>query len=82
VVDDLAQVVAALDLVFDLAEDFADLVLDGVRPAGLLLEAVQIGKELQIDELGEVAAGKSDIVIELAVFALRCTPAFPALGLL
>jgi hypothetical protein len=30
-VDDLAQVVAALDLVFDLAEDFADFVLDGVR---------------------------------------------------
>ena len=46
VVDDLAQVVAALDLVFDLAEDFADLVFDGVRPAGLLLEAVQVGEEL------------------------------------
>ena len=46
VVDDLAQVVAALNLVFDLAEDFADLVFDGVRPGGLLLEAVQVGKEL------------------------------------
>ena len=46
VVDDLAQVVAALDLVFDLAEDLADLVFDRVRPAGLLLEAVQVGKEL------------------------------------
>jgi hypothetical protein len=36
----LAQVVAALDSVFDLAEDFADLVFDGSRPAGLLLETV------------------------------------------
>jgi hypothetical protein len=38
VVDDLAQVVAALDLVLDLAEDLADLVFDGVRPAGLCLK--------------------------------------------
>ena len=46
VVDDLAEVVAALNLVLDLAEDLTDLVLDGVRPAGLLLEAVQVGEEL------------------------------------
>jgi hypothetical protein len=32
-VDDLAQVVAALNLVFDLAEDLPDLVFDGVWPA-------------------------------------------------
>jgi hypothetical protein len=48
VVDDLAQVVAALDLVLDLAEDFADLVFDGVRPGGLLLEAVQVGKSFRL----------------------------------
>jgi hypothetical protein len=36
VVDDLAQVVAAGDLVFDLAEDLADLVFDGVRSGGPL----------------------------------------------
>jgi hypothetical protein len=29
VVDDLAWVLAALDAVFDLAEDFADFVFDG-----------------------------------------------------
>ena len=44
VVDDLAQVVAALNLVLNLAEDFADLVFDGVRPGRLLLEAVQVGE--------------------------------------
>jgi uncharacterized protein with PhoU and TrkA domain len=38
VVDDLAQVVAAVDLVLDLAEDLADLVFDGVRPAGRCLK--------------------------------------------
>ncbi len=46
VVDDLAQVVAALNLVLDLAKDLADLVFDGVRSGGALLEAVQVGKEL------------------------------------
>ena len=81
VVDDLAQVVAALDLVLDLAEDLADLVFDGVRPAGLLLEAVQVGKELLIDEIAEVVAGQGLVVVELAVLALRRGPALPAVGL-
>ena len=56
VVDDLAQVVAAVNLVLDLAEDLADLVLDGVRPAGLLLEPMQIRKQLLIDEVAQVVA--------------------------
>ena len=43
-VDGLAQVVAALDAVLDLAEDLANLLLDGVRPRGPLLEAMEIGK--------------------------------------
>ncbi len=44
VVDDLAEVVAALDSVLEFAEDLANLVLDRVRAAGLLFEAVQIGE--------------------------------------
>ena len=35
----IAQAVAAAELVFDLAEDLADLVLDRVRAFGALLEA-------------------------------------------
>ena len=58
VVDDLAQVVAAVDLVLDLTEDLADLVLDGVRPSRPLLEAVQVGKELAVDEVAQVVAGQ------------------------
>ena len=61
-VDDLAHVVAALDLVLDLAEDLADLVLDRVRPGGLLLEAVQVGKQLAVDEVAQVVAGQGDVV--------------------
>ena len=81
VVDDLAEVVAAVNLVFDLAEDLADLVFDGVRPAGLLLEAVQVGEELLVDEVAEVVAGQGLVVVDLAVLALRRGPAFPAVGL-
>jgi uncharacterized protein with PhoU and TrkA domain len=75
VVDDLAQVVAALDLVLDLAEDLADLVFDGVRPAGLLLEAVQVGEELAVDEVAQVVAGQRLVVVELAVLVLGRGPA-------
>ena len=56
-VDDLAQVVAAVNLVLDLAEDLADLVLDGVRPAGLLFEAVQVGEQLAVYEIPQIVAG-------------------------
>ena len=40
VVDDFAEVVAAGDLVFDLAENLADLVFDGVRAGGFGGETV------------------------------------------
>ena len=77
VFDDLAQVVAALDAVLYFAEDLADLVFDGVRAGGLLLEAVQVGEELGVDELNEVVAGEGGVVINRAVLALGRGPAFP-----
>ena len=81
VVDDLAEVVARLNLVLDLAENLADLVFDGIRPARLLLEAVQVGEELSVDEITQVVAGLGFVVVDLAVFVLRGGPAFPAVGL-
>ena len=74
VVDDLAEVVAALDAVLYLAEYLADLVFDGVWPAGLLLETVKIGEELGVDEGNEVIAGQGGVMVYLAVFALGCSP--------
>src|SRR6185369_17539468 len=38
VIDDFPEVVSAGDLVLDLPENLADLVFDGIRTAGLLLE--------------------------------------------
>jgi hypothetical protein len=80
-VDDLAQVVAAADVVLDLAENFADLVFDGVRSAGLVLEAAQVGKQLLVDKVVQVVAGLRAVVVELSVFIFGRGPGFPAIGL-
>ena len=80
-VDDFAEVVAALNLVFDLAEDFADFVFGGIGIAGALLEAVKIGKEFQIHKVAEVVAGEGGVVVDFAVFGFRRGPGFPAEGL-
>jgi len=80
VVDDLAEIVAALDAVLYLPEDFADFVFDGVWAAGLLLETVEIGEELGVDEGDEVITSQGGVVVDLAVFGLRGSPRFPALG--
>ena len=81
VVDDLAEIVARLNLVLDLAEDLADLVFDGIRPARLLLEAVQVGEELAVDEVAEVIAGERLVVVDLPGGILRCGPGLPAVWL-
>ena len=82
VVDDLPKVVAALDAVLYLSEDFADFVFDGVRlVARLGLEAVEVGKKLLVDEVEKVIAAERGVVVNLAVFAFRRSPRFPAVGL-
>ena len=62
-VDDFTQVIAALDLVFDLPEDLPNFVFDGVRAGGLLRETVQIGEELLIDEIADVIASQCLVVV-------------------
>jgi hypothetical protein len=79
-VDDFAQVVAALNLVFDLAEDFADFVFDGIGTGGALLEAVEVGEELGVDEIAEVVSGERFVVVELAGLVFGRRPGFPAIG--
>jgi hypothetical protein len=81
-IDDLAQVVAALDLVFDLAEDFGDFILDGVRPGRFELEPLQVREEFLVDEVAKIVAGQRGVVVELAVLALGRSPAFPSVGLI
>ena len=74
VVDDLTQVVATLDAVLYLAENLADLVFDGVWAAGLLLETMEIGEELVVDEGNEVITSQRGAVVDLTVFGLRGSP--------
>lgn len=80
-VDDLAEVVAALDFVLDLPENLANLVLDGVGPARLLLEAVQVREELTVDEVTKIVTGQGLIVVELASLVLGRGPTLPAVWL-
>ena len=81
-VDDLPQVVARLNLVLDFAENFTDLVFDRIRSRRLLLEAVQVGDQLVVDEVPEVITGLRLVVVDLAIFVLRRRPHIPAVLLL
>ena len=47
-------------------------------PVGLQLEAVQVGKELLIDEVAQIVPGHRIVMVELAVLALGRGPAFPS----
>ncbi len=78
-VDNLSQVVTALNAVLDLAEDLADLVFDGVRTGGSLLESHKVGKELVVDECKKVVASEGLVVIDLTVFGFGCCPRLPSI---
>jgi len=82
VVDDVAQAVAAVNLVLDLPENLADFVLDGVRPGRLLLEAVQVGEELAVHEVAQVVPGHRLVVVKLPIRSLGSRPRFPAVRLI
>jgi len=50
------------------------------RPAGLVLEAAQVGKQLLVDEVVQVVAGLRVVVVELSVPIFGRGPGFPAIG--
>ena len=80
-VDDLAHVVAAVNLVFNLTENLTNFVFNGVRPGCLLLEAMKVGKELPIDKVAEIVAGQGLVVVEFTILVLGRGPALPAVWL-
>jgi len=67
VVDDPAQVVAALDAGFYRAEDFADFTFTGIRAGGALLGSNEVGEELAVDESAEVVAAEGGVLVDLSV---------------
>ena len=81
-VDHVPQAVTALQLVFDLAEDFADLVFDGIGTAGPLLESGEIGEQFDVDEVTQVIAGQCYVVVDLSRRGFGCGPSFPPIGCL
>jgi hypothetical protein len=71
----------ALNAVLNFGKNLDDLVFNGVRAAGLGLEALEVGEELAVGEIQEVIAGEGVVVVELAGLVLGRGPAFPAVGL-
>ncbi|MBB5330071.1 hypothetical protein HDF14_003704 [Edaphobacter lichenicola] len=63
VIDDLAQVIATPNLVFDLAEDLANLVFESIWTASLCRKAVQIWKELPAHKVVQVIPCHRFIVV-------------------
>lgn len=76
-IDDFPQVVAALDAVFELAENFTNFVFDGIGAFGLGFEFFEVGKKLDVDKIGKVVAGEGAVVIQFAVFIFWCRPGSP-----
>jgi len=76
------QDVAAMDLVLYLTKNLADFVLNSVRPAGFLLEAVEVWEKLLINESQQVITGQGLVMVNLAVFILWRCPRIPAVLLI
>jgi len=75
----VAQRIAALEAVFDLAENLADLVFDRVRAFGAGAKTLQIGKQVAVDVVDQVGTGLRLVVVEAAVFLFRRGPDRPAM---
>jgi len=60
----VAQRIAALELIFDLPEDFPDFIFDRVGAGRALLEAFEIRKQLVIDVGDEIIAGQRSVVVK------------------
>ena len=81
VIDDLTQIVAALNLVSYFPENLPDLIFDRVGPRGFQFESMQVRKEFLIDEIPQIVAGHRGVVVELTVLPLRRGPRLPAIRL-
>ncbi len=79
--NDFPKVIAALDFVLNLSEDFPNLVFDCVGSSCFLLEAVEVGKEFLIYKVAKIVACLRRIMVGLAVLALRRGPGFPTVRL-
>ena len=78
----ITQGIAALNFVFDLAEDLTDLVFDGVGVISDLFEAPQVREQLAIDVIDQVITGQGIVVVEMTVGVFGGSPSTPAVLLI
>src|SRR5579883_2516820 len=77
----IAQIVAALEPVPDLAKNLPDLVFDGIRVGRALLKTFEIRAEIVVDAGDEIIARQRFAVVEGTISLLRRGPARPAMRL-
>ena len=73
-----AQVVSAGNLVLDLTENLPDFIFEGIRSGRFLLEAVQVGKQLEIHKADQVVASLRPVRVNLSIAVPGSCPAFPS----
>ena len=73
-VNNLSQIITALNTVFQLTENLPDLVLDSSRALSRTLESFQIGKQLSIYKLFKIISRQRIIVVNLAVGSFWSCP--------
>ena len=81
VVDDVAQTVTTLNLVFDLSRKFRRSCTQWCSAQSLLFETVQVREELLVYEVTQVITYHCRVVVELPILALGRSPDFPAVWL-
>src|SRR5579883_362812 len=77
----IAQIVAALESVPDLAKNFPDLVFDGIRVGRALFKTFEIRAEIVVDAGDEIIARQRFAVVEGTISLPRRGPARPAVRL-
>ena len=76
-IDDLTHVVTAVDLIAELREDLAYLVLQSVRRRGSIFEMLEGRKEFVVYEIHQIIAGHGIDYIYLAFVGLGSSPRAP-----
>jgi hypothetical protein len=79
-VDDFAKVVAAMNLIFNLAKNLADFVFQRIGTARLLLKAIQVREKLLIDKVAQVITSLSCVMVWLAFGIFGCCPRVPTVS--
>ncbi len=73
------QIIAALDAIFQLAEDFAYFVLDGGQAFDRSLKGFEVGKKLPVDKFFKIFTSRGIVMVYFSIGFFWGSPGFPTL---